>query len=173
MLICFFDLATNSGWAAGDGDCEPESGVIHLPKTGDDLGSFMVNADYQFGLALDNIRPSLIGYESPIFMNPRKTKIAILRKLYSLASKLEELAVRRGIKICEAQNGEIRRHFLGAGYPVNSDRAKQLVYDRCRTMGWAPENFDASDALAGLDYLLALHRPSHALKITPMFADKL
>lgn len=169
MRVCFLDVATKTGWAFSDGG-EPSHGVLQFDKSsGEELAWLLVDAEEKLSALLGRLKPELIGFESPIL--PATTNITTTRKLYCLAGKVEEMALRRRIRCVEASSSEIRRHFLGRSAPRRSKKAKAAVMARCKMLGWNPIDHNSGDALAGLDYLLALERPSHALRTTALFGS--
>ncbi len=148
----------------------PIWGHFTLQRTGDQVAPFLFDANVRIAEVVDRFAPDLVGFESPLLRgrdDPRK-----LRKLYGLVSEVEKVAWKRKIDCREVSLGEIRTHFLGRGYPRNSERIKIAVCNRARQLGWDVAVDDEADALAGLDFLLSIKRPGHALRVTPMFAKE-
>lgn len=169
MKIVFFDLATLTGWAAGDFRSQPTFGRFEMPRTGEEVGEFLCAAENNIRTVLDQVGPDVIGFEAP-FLNPRRDTILKIRKLGGLANEVEKAAYRRSRTPCrEATLGEIRSHFLGKGYPRDSDRAKIAVKNQCRRLGWKVRDDNEADALAGLDFLRSIFRPDKAVASTPLF----
>lgn len=155
MRILCFDLATRIGWAWAEDKAAPVHGVHRLPSTGDDLGRFLHAARQWIDGKITEVEPHLIVYESPILR--MATQLATLRKLYSLASIAELVAIDRCVKVEEAALGKIRTNFLGAGNcPRESVAIKRAIVHRCRERGWHPQDDNDADALALLDYARAI-----------------
>lgn len=167
-----FDTATRAGWACGD-------------TTGPRLfGAFEVRGDRQilapriltFGrIVLDLIRehePGLVAFETPV-LNPRRDNALKCRWLYGVTLAVEIAAHKAKVPCVEASAGEVRTHFLGAGYPKASKKVNNLLRVKCWEMGWdVPHNeSDEANALALLDYLLSLEDPRLALKSTSLLKD--
>lgn len=170
MRILFFDLATITGYALGSPAAVEESGTITFPRTGDDFGSLLWNMVETFGDLADRVKPDQIGYEAPIM--PRKTNLQTLRKLYLMGPCVEAVAVKRKLPCFEGNRPDILTHFLGRGYPMGSDRQKIYCANKCRARGWKFQDYNESDALAGLDWALAVESPTFAIAGSPLFQKR-
>lgn len=172
MRFLALDLAGVVGWAAADGRGEPIHGTKRLPKTEVGFGPYMrVYADWLEGLIL-SYEPHLVTYESPI-LPKRKANIHTLRGLYSLTTRCEEICDRKKIRCTEGIIGEVRTHFLGAGNtPGERPEIKDAVIAQCRRRGWAPEDDNAADALALLDYVRACRIPGWANQGLPLLGNR-
>jgi hypothetical protein len=168
MRILALDLASCTGWACGS---IPEGVVEHssyqLPKTGEDVGMFLAYFRKWLESTIARNRPGEVIFESPIL--PDKTSISTLRKLYSLAGLTELVALDHKLVCREANISEICTHFLCRGYPRKSELRKKATVAQCRVRGWPTKDDNDADALALLDYALALKQPSRALASTPLF----
>jgi crossover junction endodeoxyribonuclease RuvC len=168
MRILALDLASCTGWACGstsEGVLEHSS--YQLPKTGEDVGMFLAYFRKWLESTIARNRPGELIFESPIL--PRKTNIITLRKLYSLAGRTEEIAYDLHLKCREENIGKICTHFLGRGYPAKGEPRKRATMTQCRARGWTVKDDNDADALALLDYALALEQPNRALDATPLF----
>ena len=95
--ILYLDLATNTGWCAGEpGVKVPQFGHHTLPSTGDNIGRFACEYEDWFGWLLDEKQPALVGFEMPIL--PQKTQLSTVRKLTGLAYDTERQCRRRAIR---------------------------------------------------------------------------
>lgn len=171
VKVLFFDLATATGWAAGDGTGRPKWGAFTLPKTGENIGAFLIAAQEKIEKLIVDTVPDLVAFESP-FINRRIDTIQKIRKLGGLANEVEKSAIRFNLPCREVSVDKVRRHFLGRDYPRKSAAAKTAVKVACRARGWDVDGDDEADALAGLDMVLSVYSPAIALKATPLFADR-
>lgn len=161
MRIMAYDLARTVGWAFADGRERPEYGTFTLPRTEGRYGRYLRRFAEIATSQIEALRPDYIIYECPIL--PRKTRIDILRALYCQGPRLEEIADVRGIEIKEGDLGPIRSHFLGAGNcPRGSDDIADAIDFECRRRGWQPQDHNAADALALLDFARACRIPGWA-----------
>lgn len=180
-MILYFDLATSTGWAAGDHRGVKGFGTFELARTGDLIAPFAADARRHIVSLREKFKPDLIGFEAPILRPYKKKKgggSAVndtpnkLRKLYGLALMVELDALDHGVKCTECVIGSVRLHFMGRGYPNASEAANLRMRNLCRARGWNVKNSDEANALAGLDYLLAIQRPLHALQAMPLWQAK-
>lgn len=78
------------------------------------------------------------------------------------------------IECSEAMQQLVRSHALGKGnVPRHSEDISRAIIAWCRMRGWEPVDHDHADALALLDYCIAINEKEggHALKATPLFRD--
>lgn len=167
--MLFFDLATLSGYACGSN----EKGVVGygtfpLQRTYENIGAFLNEADRKIEKLVDRFQPSLLAFASP-WINHRRDTIDGLRKLAGLPNVVEQVADRLGLECQEEREDKICRHFLGREYPRTRERKKMAVKVKCRELGWAVNDDNEADALAGLHYFLCLQEPERALELTPLF----
>ncbi len=161
MRILTYDLARTVGWAFADARADPEYGTFTLPRTEGRYGPYLRRFGEIAYKHVDAFKPTLIVYESPILT--RRSTIDILRALYCLGPRLEEVADICGIECTEGELGPVRTHFLGAGNcPTNTDDIKAAIVAECRRRGWRPQDHNAADALALLDYVRACRIPGWA-----------
>lgn len=170
MRFMTFDLAGTVGWAAAEDRIEPIHGSKRLPKTDMGYGPFLrVFAKWAAGV-IDDFRPDLVTYESPILPKKKRT-IETLRALYCLGPRLEEVCDERNLKCTERDFQSVRTHFLGAGnVPTNTDDIKDAIMAKCRYRGWDPVDHNAGDALALLDFIRACRIPGWANQGLPLLA---
>ena len=180
MQTLFFDTARRTGYAAGDHHRVEKFGFFEMPQTGDDVGAYLIFAERQIETLIDRHHPNSVGYEAPLLVSKRKINgkwVNVdsprkLMKLYGLANEVEKACIRHGIPCVYATLGQIRTHFLGAGYPSDTERVKIATKNKCRALGHDVPESDEADALAGLSYLLSLQKPETAISITPLFQSK-
>lgn len=177
MIILAIDLGTNTGFAYGRPDADPEFGTSALPQTGDDVGRFLLaHEEFLHGL-IDKITPEIIMFEAPVFypktnMDGRAVmhqSKASLRKLYGLAGVTEMVARKRNIEIGEADNQVTKKVFTGTG-GKKGDR----IVGECHSRNWMVRNPDEADACAVWYYTVTLldqHNGTRfAEKFDPLFA---
>lgn len=162
MQILALDLALQTGWAIGTAaDTKPMSGSIQIARS--DASMAKMFSEWRIHLRdFLSLNPdvSLVVFESPLlpFMKAGNTNINTIRRLIGLASVTEELLYSLGkYDIREARVSDVRSHFLGSNRHKR-DEAKALTIRKCRSLGWAPQDDNAADALALLDYQMAMLR---------------
>lgn len=178
MRVLALDLATKLGWACGSAEGTPVShGVIALPKTGEDCGRFGYAFREWLGHAIEELAPSEIIYESPVMFS-KTTSLQAARKLYGLAFLTELVCLDYKVPVSEANLSDIRKHFIGivrAPLSVPKDKRRQWIKGKiiaaCRERGFKVAGDDDADAIALLDYALAVKKPSHAMKATPLLRE--
>jgi hypothetical protein len=167
MRILALDLARLSGWAVGSPDGE-------LPKTDKwNLGEYGMAARVFCRRILAHTVPDWVVYEAPILRSGKiKTRgngkqfVATvdtpekLRKIYGLPWELEIECLRAGIPVREANIGSVRSAFLMAKVPTNSEACKTAVKVMARRRGWNVLDDNEADALAVLDFELAMKCPT-------------
>ena len=178
MRILALDLATKFGWACGSPGGDPYTfGSVQLPKgTGDDLGRFLQPYRDWLNIALDEMEPTEIVYESPIL--PPTTNIATVRKLSSLTGVTELVARDRGgPPVREADMQSVRLHFVGvarAPKQVPKKLRRQWIKDKivatCLARGFKVTDDDQGDAVALLDYMLAHYAKQAAPPRQPLLS---
>lgn len=169
MRILALDLATRLGWACGSLDPTPTSyGVFVLPKTKEDLGRFAQAYRDWFTAALDELEPTEVIYESPFL--PKTTGVTTVRKLSGLTFVTELITSDRKIPVREANNWDVRDHFVGARMAPRSipqDQRRKWIKDKvmaeCARRGFRVAGDDDADALALLSFALSLAKPGFVL----------
>lgn len=162
MQILALDLALQTGWALGTpADNAPRSGSIQIARS--DASMAKLFSEWRIYLRdFLSLNPdvSLVVFEAPLlpFMKTGFTNIQTIRRLIGLASVTEELLYTLGkYDIREARVSDVRSHFLGSNRHKREE-AKALTMRRCRSLGWAPQDDNAGDALALWDYQVACLR---------------
>lgn len=171
MRLLSLDLSTHTGWSCGSLLPQPVThGVLHLPKTGEDIGRFLSAFREWLGHAIEELAPTDIVFESPILRG--KTSLAALRKLYGLAGVAEMVALDYEIPIQEASLSAIRKHFIGTSKApkdiIGDDKRrawlKAHTVSECRRRGFRVADDNDADALALLSYALTLKHPGFILQ---------
>ena len=165
--ILTLDIATVTGFAIGPVSAAPATGLeasagvfAPQPLSGSERignkhqsdGAFMASwFDWLFDLIAVH-DPAIIIYEAPFVSGTKHINTA--RRLLGMAAIVEMVAHQKGVKIFQAHNATIRKHFCGKG---NAPRAelKQRVKDECDRRGWTYEDDNEADALALFDYACA------------------
>jgi hypothetical protein len=171
MHIAAFDLATTTGACDGAPGTVPRAWTWALPKYGTTreqrFGLLLAYADRYFAES----RPEAVFYEAPMRLIQKgrgEAPVAVLRGLIAI---LTASAARAGIKRIQAVDVQQARRALLGHSPAAGD-GKQLVFDRCRLLGWAPANLDESDAMCIWSLGCAMVNPRIAHISTPLFARK-
>lgn len=157
-MFLALDQATRTGWAVGCADTHPRSGHFTLPKTGKDIGSFILAYRDELSGLLDEHRPETVFFEQPVL--PRQTSIVTLRKLYGIASETEALCISRQIRVREVPVRDWQPYFLGSlstkglSKKQRKDQRLDKLYSRCARNGWKFANEDEATALAILDFAM-------------------
>lgn len=148
-------------------------GTHEFPKTESwALGEYGLAARVAFRRMLAHTEAEHVVYESPILV-PGEAKINAkgraflqvrdtpqkLRKMYGLPFELEVECYRRSIPVREANIGTVRANFLMGKVPRGSDDCKLAVKSMARRRGWDIADDNEADALAVLDYELAMKCP--------------
>lgn len=152
--IIALDLATNVGFARWSPTAPIRWGSMRLPSTGSEVGRFLSAYDLWLRDLLTVEAPETVIFEAP-WVGP-STHQDVARKLMCLAGHTEFVCYRREVpRVVEENNKTVRKHFLGSGGGLRKE-IKALTVEACRSRGWTPEDDDAADALALLDY--AMHQ---------------
>lgn len=176
--VLALDLAKLTGWAVGSQAGVEGFGVHEFPSTGENVGEYGMAARITFRRMLAEVEPDEAIYEAPI-LRPGTAKIngkgrayleirdtpQKLQKIYGLPWEFQIECHRAGIKVQEADMGRIRRHFLFGKVPRTTVEIKLAVKVMARMRGWAVRDDNEADALATLDYQLAVIDPSWAAKL--------
>lgn len=173
-MLCFFDLATQTGVAWGQGETLPLLDSIRMPS-GDEGEYFDFFETWACDFLAARIaeaggRRVFVGFESPFLAGARwdktagrlvqaQTNIQTLRKLYGLASFLQTVCYRFSLEyapgvICEEASGSTLKKLLsGSGKGEKLD-----MWASARNLGAAPKSHDEADALAGFLLLVKTYR---------------
>lgn len=142
MKVLAFDLATNTGWVAGDGASRPVVGHFRLPQTGNDVGAFLCAARDYFGVLIDRFQPDAIVFEAPI-LPAQGVKLDTTRKLHGMSGMLEVVCRDRGVPCSEVANSTAKKRLTGSGRAKKPD-----MLQAARRLGLTIETEDEADALA-------------------------
>lgn len=153
MRVLAFDIAYFSGWAAtGPDGSSPVWGSFGIECDGENgLGRGLYNFRREVYQLIDFKKPDVLAWEKPLpgtkhlaaFDDYVRGAVGILR-VFGFELDLECLA-------CDMK--AVRKHFIGDGTRFD---AKQQVFLRCKTLGYACANDDESDAIATWDYATGL-----------------
>lgn len=158
MRVLALDLATVTGWASVEMGGEPTSGAHRFASPGADQALLFGNALVFFKDAITVHRPDRVVFEAPlgIAMVGRSNR-QTLEITMGLPAILMAVCNRMQVQVRQASLSEVRSHFIGTTR-LKSAEAKKAVQDRCRLLGWSFVDDNAADALALLDYQVALFR---------------
>lgn len=151
-VLLGFDLATNTGWTAGDGEALPVVGHYRL-RTGD-VGPFLHEARSYYRILLDRFRPDAVYFECPLL--GAVVTLAVTRKLHGLAGVLELECLDRGIDCCEVPAARAKKMLTGNGHAKKPEMVRAA-----RDMGLTIETEDEADSAAV--WLCGLHEQSPRL----------
>lgn len=159
--ILFLDLARQTGWAYG----RPGMGCVHgsislAPPGGSPAYVFAGLNQFLRKLITDHGKPSELCFETPLdprHMGPR-TNAKTARLLIGLPAVAEMVGVEFAInRITEARATEIRSFLLPKRPP--KAEMKRAISQQLRTLGYAPQDDNAADAIAGWLFLCAVRAP--------------
>jgi crossover junction endodeoxyribonuclease RuvC len=160
MKIGALDLSTHTGWAFGPSDGEPAFGTLDLPKTGDDVGRFILAFDEWIRAMVAVETPEVLVFEAPI-MTRGKTTLATARKLMGLASHVEFVCAQLSIRCSESNIGSIKLFFAGSGRADKSD-----MISVAHRYGWKARNDNEADALGLWASSVHHYAPAHARRFS-------
>lgn len=164
LPILALDAATNVGWAAWDpepaaGDPPLVYGTYEINTKAPLVEQCVEMGSFIRGM-LDIFRPALVVYEAP-WVGQFAGAAA---KLFRLQGTVFYIAGVEGKMIVTPTVKEIRSHFVGdeikearakmkaEGKKGAANLEKKIVFKKCVALGYTPNNFDESDALAVLHY---------------------
>lgn len=146
--VLALDIATTTGWACdGPTPGVPVSGTFKTPFAGgEEFGSGFVAFEAWLSDMMSVMRPEVLAFEAPV---PRASAhgFQTTRILLGLATIAELVAAQNGVPCFETHIQSVRLHFTGSGRCDKRD-----VMHRCRVLGWAVVQLDASDACAVWDF---------------------
>lgn len=100
-------------------------------------------------------KPILIIAEAPL---PRHRSIDSARRALGLSAIADCMAQLRSIQMLEIPVSTVRKHFAGSGHAK-----KPEIFDLCLSRGWKPQDDNAADALAVLDYAACNAKPQRSV----------
>lgn len=166
-LILALDLATVTGFALGNVSGIKVQGSRPFPRTGEDIGTFASSFRHWLIGGIRRHKPTLVVYEQP--MLPTKTQLVTLRKLYGMAFLAELICRDEGVEVREAHRQQILTHFLGRGsVPRKREERQAAIHRQCLIRGWKPVDDNHADALALLDFAVAIMHPDSAMRAAPL-----
>jgi hypothetical protein len=173
--ILALDIATVCGFARGRVGEAPTSGSIRFGKKG-------ATNNQVFGAALAWIskllepqpRPDLLIIEAMLPPDAMKgaTSRQVRDRLAGLHGIMRGVAHLRGIgEIAEASVGDVRAHFIFDRH-CRRESAKRETLRQCQRLGWLAQDDHAGDACAIWSFGCALIDPKTALKVSPLFRQR-
>jgi hypothetical protein len=171
MRVAAFDIATKTGAADGSPGSVPRvwSWDLHRPGSTREqrFGLFLAYCDRYLAECL----PDAVFYEAPLLLIQKGRGEAPVSVLRGLIAILAASASRAGVQRIQAIDPQqARRALLGAS-PAAGE-GKQLVFERCRLLGWKPANLDESDAMAIWSLGCAMVNPRTAHLSTELFSRR-
>lgn len=172
MIILGLDLATKTGWALGKAGARPSFGTVKLPKTGDDIGAFLLAYSEWFRPFLLEHKPQIVCFEAPLFLLRGNSQMATAMKLMGLASTTELIIAhlaKRGMSVrCfQAHQQEWKKHFTGfANFSKKRDPYPPI--EACQERGWWVQSSDEADACGVWDYAGHIACPELARSTDPI-----
>ena len=94
-------------------------------------------------------------YEAPYIRHDRGHQTAVA--LLNMAGTTDQVCGSRRVACYSENVNRVRKHFCGHGN-LGRHKAKAAVIAACSARGWRPEDDNAADALALLDYMAHLWR---------------
>ena len=159
-MILAFDIATVTGWAAGDHlASRPVSGLISL-KDGYGIGGKMDLLTRAIELKITEFDPDLIIFEQPWFSAGRGSA-ATMRLAIALCATVELVAKWHDIRVLEVPISTWRKHFIGVGRAPKGESGKwckEQARQRCRSLGWGDFTDDQAEACGIWDYAQSLRK---------------
>lgn len=174
--ILALDIATTTGWARGRVGSMPVSGSVRFGKAeASNNAVFAAAVKWIAALLEPQPRPDILVMEAmlPPAAKVGFTNVDVRDRLAGLHGIVRGVAHLRGVyDIATYSVGDIRQHFIGER-GLKRFVAKARIVERCRQLGWPCETDDAGDALAAWSYACSIIDPTQALKVSPLFNQKL
>lgn len=158
MKIVALDIASVTGVAVGCPNSSPQCWSVDLGKKLSEEQRFSKALVMTHSVIAEH-KPDLIAIEAAVG-GPKTSHF-----LVGLLACVRGCAANRGVPAEVYAIGAIRKHFTGRVWTVKDfphlkhaaakAAIKQQVIDRCHLLGWSPQDDNAADALALLDYALA------------------
>lgn len=165
--ILALDLATRLGWCFGDGSGDPQFGTYVLPKTGREIGPFIVAYHRWLRGMLIERKPDFIVFEAPMPDGRALTNMATSLKLKGLCTHTEFLATLAEIRVSQVPANEWKKSVVGRGgwgksvkpYPAFAALAQR---------GFSVADDNAADALCIWIHAMGLLAPQVAQRFDPL-----
>lgn len=143
MRILALDLARSTGWAVGD-QKTIISGTRRFNEA--DFGDLAVNYKLWLEGLIDEHKPDLVAYESPVVKHPHAAKI-----LVGLSWLVIIVCKEHNIPYLSVPNTSVKKFFCGKIYGKTTKPYPGIVEARRR--GFDPQTTDEADAIAILLYI--------------------
>lgn len=153
-MILAFDLATNTGWAAGDGAGYPSVGHVTMPATGEDVGLFADFWERWLLATLDDWKPTHVAFEAPILRG--ETTPLTVYKLNGLAWELEKHCKKRKIECAQIPGSTVKKYLTGDGRSQKPDMVRWA-----RKVGAEVKTHDEADAFGVWLTSIQYYAPQH------------
>ncbi len=150
-ILCL-DLATKTGWACWGPRRSLAHGVWDLPRTGDDVAAFIIAFRNALTMTLRDSDVGSVVFEAPIIHSTKPGNITTQTKLIGLAVMTEVVCMDLSVRCTSEHAARVMKHFTGDGGGKRDDK-KRRVIEACEIRGWKPEDDNAADALALLDFV--------------------
>jgi crossover junction endodeoxyribonuclease RuvC len=157
------DLATCTGFCSGEPDTGelPTIGHVRLPKTGEDVGSFLIAFEDWLTSKVREVGPSLLLFEAPILASSATTHVT--RKLHALAGITEMVAIRASVECAEVFPVTVKKALTGSGKADKDDMVRAA-----RAYGFNPAVPDEADAFGLWLHAVRTRFPIDAGRWDPM-----
>lgn len=175
FTIISADLASKTGLAFWTPGMEkPRSILLDLP-TGEEWNGRAYRKLYEslwaiHQIAGENAPITKIYFEAPISPGHMsgKTNAKTIYRLVGFVAIIELFADVIGANCMFVYATNWRKNFMGAKIGQKRQDLKRAAMERCRELGWYPEDDNCADALGILNYALTVHE---AIRVP--WADKL
>jgi hypothetical protein len=167
--VLALDLASVSGWAAGEPGGKPMHGSIRFAAKGASHEAIFHKAFLWACKQIVDLEPGLIVWEAPLAgFKGGHTTVDVTTILFGLPAIVGAAAhMYQVYDVRKAETRDVRNHFIGCN-PKRA-KAKPLVMQKCRAMGWQVEDDNEADALALWSFMCSLLDPKLAVVPTPLF----
>lgn len=165
-MVLGLDLATRSGFCWGVGDRLPVVGHYDLPRTGEDVGPFLIAAERWIEALLDRVKPELVCFEAPVLS--RATTTLVTRKLHALPGLVEMACWRRRLPVTETGPSHVKKVLTGFG-----TAGKDEMIAAAEAYGLTITCSDEADAFGVWLAAIRRRRPQFAARWSPIGARAL
>lgn len=182
--ILALDIASTTGVCEGRVGFAPRFYTMQFARRGDEHEDAFERALRWIAERLRVDKPDAIFVEAPInpaaFMgrvDPETGRLGLSTnpdttiRLMGLWAVLAAAAKVKGVRYRRVNVNSARKAFIGAGN-LKGAEAKRRCFEMCKTIGWAPENRDESDAGCVFYWGACQIAPNLAPVITPMMQNR-